>query len=86
MKPLAKAAKKALYRLRSKGIAVPEAAPPPAPEPPRAPEPEEWPGLSIWTERALRVVRPISYFDARGSAPATIELRATMPVSRCRAA
>jgi hypothetical protein len=35
VKPLAKAAKKALYRLRSRGVAVPEAQRP-APEPPRA--------------------------------------------------
>ncbi|WP_224369218.1 SET domain-containing protein-lysine N-methyltransferase [Hyalangium versicolor] len=39
VKPLAKSAKKALYRLRSKGVAVAE-APRPAPEPTRAPEPE----------------------------------------------
>jgi hypothetical protein len=63
VKPLAKAAKKALYRLRSKGIAVPESAPPPAPEPPRAPAPEEWPGLitGVTTEgkRGLIIGRPI---------------------------
>jgi hypothetical protein len=40
VKPLAKAAKKALYRLRSKGVAVAEAPRPAAPEPVRAPEPE----------------------------------------------
>lgn len=39
VKPLAKAAKKALYRLRSKGVAVAE-APRPAPEPTPAPAPE----------------------------------------------
>jgi hypothetical protein len=43
VKPLAKAAKKALYRLRSKGVAVAE-APRPA-EAPRAPEPEALPAL-----------------------------------------
>lgn len=61
-KPLAKAAKKALYRLRSKGVAVPEALPP-APEPPRAAEPESWPSLvtSITTEgkRGLILGRPL---------------------------
>ncbi|EAU61703.1 hypothetical protein, partial [Stigmatella aurantiaca] len=40
VKPVAKAAKKALYRLRSRGIAVAE-APRPPPEPPRAAEPAE---------------------------------------------
>ncbi|SEL96167.1 hypothetical protein SAMN05444354_11046 [Stigmatella aurantiaca] len=40
VKPVAKAAKKALYRLRSRGIAVAEAPRPPA-EPPRAAEPPE---------------------------------------------
>jgi hypothetical protein len=35
VKPLAKAAKKALYRLRSRGVAVPEAPRPAAPEAPR---------------------------------------------------
>jgi hypothetical protein len=44
VKALAKAAKKALYRLRSKGIAVAE-APRPAAEAPRAPEPEALPCL-----------------------------------------
>ncbi|HEX8697387.1 MAG TPA: hypothetical protein VF815_00990 [Myxococcaceae bacterium] len=44
VKALAKAAKKALYRLRSKGVAVAE-APRPAAEAPRSPEPEALPGL-----------------------------------------
>jgi hypothetical protein len=62
-KPLAKAAKKALYRLRSKGVAVPEAAPPPAPEPPRAPEPEAWSclvtGVTTEGKRGLIMGRPL---------------------------
>jgi len=62
VKPLAKAAKKALYRLRSKGVAVPE-APRPEPEPTRAPEAESWPCLatSITKEgkRGLILVRPL---------------------------
>jgi hypothetical protein len=62
VKPLAKAAKKALYRLRSKGVAVPE-APRPEPEPTRAPEAETWPCLatSITKEgkRGLILVRPL---------------------------
>lgn len=62
VKPLAKAAKKALYRLRSKGVAVPE-APRPEPEPAKAPEPEVWPCLatSITKDgrRAMILVRPI---------------------------
>lgn len=62
VKPLAKAAKKALYRLRSKGVAVPEAAPP-APEPPRAPEPEPWSclitGVTTDGKRGLIIGRPI---------------------------
>ncbi len=62
VKPLAKAAKKALYRLRSKGVALAE-APRPAPEPVRAPEPEPLSCLvtSITTEgrRGLILGRPI---------------------------
>lgn len=63
VKPLAKAAKKALYRLRSKGVAIPEAAPPPAPEPPRAPEPEAWSclitGVTTEGKRGLIIGRPL---------------------------
>jgi hypothetical protein len=63
VKPLAKAAKKALYRLRSRGIAAPE-APRPAPQAPRpAPEPEALPGLitaySGEGKRALLLGRPL---------------------------
>jgi hypothetical protein len=63
VKPLAKAAKKALYRLRSKGVAVAE-APRPEPEPAaRAPEAETWPCLvtSITKEgkRGMILVRPL---------------------------
>jgi hypothetical protein len=62
VKPLAKAAKKALYRLRSRGIATPE-APRPTPEPAPAPEPEALPclvtTLSGEGRRALMLVRPI---------------------------
>jgi REP element-mobilizing transposase RayT len=41
--------------------------------------PEEWPGLSLWTERAVRVARPGPYFDERGSSPAALVLRAVLP-------
>jgi hypothetical protein len=62
VKPLAKAAKKALYRLRSKGVAVAE-APRPTPEPARAPEPEALSCLltSVTTQgqRGLILARPI---------------------------
>lgn len=68
VKPLAKAAKKALYRLRSRGVAVPEAPRPAAPEAPRpAATPEALPGLvSAMTsqgERGLVLARVL-----RGSA------------------
>jgi hypothetical protein len=63
VKPLAKAAKKALYRLRSRGVAVPEAPRSATPAPPRAPEPEALPCLltSITGDgrRALLLGRPI---------------------------
>ena len=63
VKPLAKAAKKALYRLRSKGVAVAEAPRPPAAEPVRPPEPEAIPCLvsSITSQgqRALILARAI---------------------------
>ncbi|WP_163868341.1 hypothetical protein [Myxococcus eversor] len=65
VKPLAKLAKKALYRLRSRGVSIPEsprAAPPEAPRP--APTPEALPALASTVtgrgERALvlgRVLR-----------------------------
>ncbi|WP_224245899.1 hypothetical protein [Hyalangium gracile] len=62
VKPLAKAAKKALYRLRSKGVAVAE-APRPAPEPLRVPEPEAVSSLitSVTGEgkRGLIIGRPL---------------------------
>lgn len=62
VKLLAKAAKKALYRLRSRGVAVAE-APRPEPEPVRIPEQEAWPCLatSITTDgkRGLILVRPL---------------------------
>jgi hypothetical protein len=62
VKPLAKAAKKALYRLRSKGVAVAE-APRPAPEPARAPEPEALSCLLTSVtgqgERGLILARPL---------------------------
>lgn len=62
VKPLAKAAKKALYRLRSKGVAVAE-APRPAPEPVRAPEPEALSCLATSItgqgRRGLILARPI---------------------------
>lgn len=63
-KPLAKAAKKALYQLRSMGVAVEEKKPAPAPAPaPAAPAPaEDLPCLLTpidgTGERALIVVRP----------------------------
>ncbi len=69
VKPLAKAAKKALYRLKSRGVAVPEAPRPAAPEAPRvtASAPETLPGLvSAMTsqgERGLVLARV-----ARGNA------------------
>ncbi|MBN1207096.1 MAG: hypothetical protein JXB05_19580 [Myxococcaceae bacterium] len=63
VKLLAKAAKKALYRLRSRGVAVPEAPRPATPELPRAPEPEALPCLltSITGDgrRALLLGRPL---------------------------
>jgi hypothetical protein len=68
VKPLAKAAKKALYRLKSRGVAVPEAPRPAAPEAPRpAAATELLPGLvSAMTsqgERGLVLARVL-----RGSA------------------
>ncbi|MCY1015296.1 hypothetical protein [Pyxidicoccus sp. MSG2] len=66
VKPLAKAAKKALYRLRSRGVAVAEAPRPSAPEAPRAaaPAPDALPAMASTItnagERALvmgRVLR-----------------------------
>jgi hypothetical protein len=63
VKPLAKAAKKALYRLRSKGVAVAEAPRPEPEQPPRAAETEVWPCLvtSVTTEgkRGLILARPV---------------------------
>lgn len=41
--------------------------------------PEEWPGLSMWTEREVRVRRPNVYFDPRGSSPESIVLRVELP-------
>jgi hypothetical protein len=41
--------------------------------------PEEWPGLSMWTDRAIRVTRPGPYFDEHGSSPAALVLRAVVP-------
>ncbi|MCP3103234.1 hypothetical protein LZ198_30575, partial [Myxococcus sp. K15C18031901] len=47
VKPLAKAAKKALYQLRSRGVAVAQPAKPaPAPAPRAAPPPEALPALA----------------------------------------
>jgi len=63
VKPLAKAAKKALYRLRSRGVAVAEPARPAPVEPPRAATPEALNALvSAVTgngERALVMARPL---------------------------
>ncbi|MBZ4417017.1 hypothetical protein [Myxococcus sp. RHSTA-1-4] len=63
VKPLAKAAKKALYRLRSRGVAVAEAPRPAPAEPPRAaaPAPEALPAMASTItsagERALVLAR-----------------------------
>jgi hypothetical protein len=65
VKPLAKAAKKALYRLRSRGVAVAEAPRPPPAEAPRAAPaaPEALPALASTLtsagERALVLARPL---------------------------
>ncbi|QSQ27866.1 hypothetical protein JY651_24495 [Pyxidicoccus parkwayensis] len=64
VKPLAKAAKKALYRLRSRGVAVAEAPRPAAPEAPRAaPVSEALPAMASTItsagERALVMARPL---------------------------
>jgi hypothetical protein len=63
VKPLAKAAKKALYRLRSRGVAVPEAPRPTPAQAPRAatPAPESLPAMASTLtsagERALILAR-----------------------------
>jgi REP element-mobilizing transposase RayT len=44
-------------------------------------QPEDWPGLSMWTERELRVARPGSYFDVQGASPPALCLRAAWPGS-----
>lgn len=64
VKPLAKAAKKALYRLRSRGVAVAEAPRPAAPEAPRAaPAQEALPAMASTItsagERALVMARAL---------------------------
>lgn len=65
VKPLAKAAKKALYRLRSRGVAVAEPPRPAAPEAPRAaaPAPDTLPAMASTItsagERALVLARPL---------------------------
>lgn len=41
--------------------------------------PEEWPGVSMWSERTIRVQRPKVYFDERGPAPHDLVLRCVLP-------
>jgi REP element-mobilizing transposase RayT len=41
--------------------------------------PEEWPGISMWNERTMQVLRPKMYFDERGPSPRELELRCVLP-------
>jgi putative transposase len=45
-------------------------------------EPRHWPGVLLWGDHVLEVVRPDDYFDPLGESPARVALRVESPVTR----
>jgi putative transposase len=47
-------------------------------------KPEDWPGLSLWTEGAVRLAQPRAYFRVGGECPERISLRVAAPSGQQR--
>jgi REP element-mobilizing transposase RayT len=42
-------------------------------------QPEQWPGVLLWGEKSIRVLRPSSYFREEGTCSAALELKVQRP-------